>query len=350
MMGSYPSKIVGYMLTSPESNNFVDYFITMLNLNKLMQLIIVTFLIVIIARRRQRSFKWQPRGVSYQRYIWYAVVHILSDYDSFKRYTRFAPTIFVTYLYNPIQNELNISREHYLFPDANDHRHRHCAISNVARVIRCCMFFAGWNRESLKFVFQQSKSTISRDCIFISRVIIQKLYQRYVYSPLPGTREYNQWLGAGVFARYFPYTIYAADIVKIKILRPLVNQRDFYDGHKHEHNVGYLIKCNGYGWPSYCLGPGPGHIRDATFYANSAIFRHAWRFCAVNNYIFGDRIFRYCPPPMLTAYTGLLVYTYMQLLFNYHQSESRIIIENLFGRLKVLFPIFFFHRYRLEYL
>eukprot|EP01084_Bolivina_argentea_P128920 227795_1 len=271
----------------------------MINLNKLMRLILITSLILIIAR--QRTFRWQPRGVTYRRYLWYAVINVLGDYDSFRRYTRFTPDVFMHYYYQLIVDDLNMSQAHYLLPDADEHRHRQRAISKISRAIRCSMFFAGWNRSSLVFIFQQSYSTVSRDCIFISRVIVKKLYNKYIYSPLPGTREYNDWVGAGVFAPYFPTTIYAGDVMKISIPRPIMNQRDFYDGHHHEHNVGYFITVNGWGQPCYALGPASGRNQDGTL------------------------IFRYFPPPMLTAYTGLMVYTYFQLFFNYHQSESNLL-------------------------
>eukprot|EP01084_Bolivina_argentea_P128919 227793_1 len=98
----------------------------MINLNKLMRLILITSLILIIAR--QRTFRWQPRGVTYRRYLWYAVINVLGDYDSFRRYTRFTPDVFIHYYYELIVDDLNMSHAHYLLPDADEHLHRQRAI------------------------------------------------------------------------------------------------------------------------------------------------------------------------------------------------------------------------------
>eukprot|EP01083_Nonionella_stella_P182366 656061_1 len=306
-------------------------------MNKLMRIILILGVVMLV--KHLSNYRMQPRGVSYTRYIWPVLVNIFENVDVFKEHTRFEPMIFITYVWNPIKRNMRLSREHFLVTDGIIHQNRRAQIPDVCRVIRALMWYSGWKPKSLVLIFKQSKSTISRDVRFIAQLINMRLYSRHIYCPIPGSTAYQLWLGAGVFYPRWPSVIYAVDVMKLSIARPCFNQQDFYDGHHHDHNIGYLVACNGWGWPCYIYGPQPGHRNDLSYYRNCQLYRNPDRFVFGGNYVFGDRIFRYYDVPMITPFHGMWFYTLYELLFNYYQSQSRVIIENLFGRFKVLWNI-----------
>ncbi len=316
----------------------------MVNLTKVAQILLIYAVVTIIKAKRSRKL----RG-SYKKLLFISLAQILSDFDLFQSCTRFQPQIWLQYLYRPIMAHLNDGREFYLFPGVHQ-RQRRKALPKELRLLRFNMRYTGWRTSALVLIFGQSRQTVNRDCTFIAQVIVKTLYKKYIHLAVPGTREYSQWLGCGVFAPHFMTTIYAVDMMKIKIYKPRVNQRDYFDGHHHEHNVGFGVMCNGFGGPSLVSAPFPGRIPDGTIWHHMLTYANLDINVLPNHYIIGDRIFRFEPPPMLTAYTGYDEYTPQQLLFNYHQASSRIIIENLFGRFKVLFPIFYLWIWPLEWI
>ncbi len=152
----------------------------------------------------------------------------------------------------------------------------------------------------------------------------------------------------GVFNLYFKTSIYAMDIVKFKIKCPRCNQRDYYDGHHCEHNVGVGVVCNGKGVPCLVSDAVAGRISDLTIWNTMCTTSNILQLVLPGNYILADRMFRYLNPPILTAYTGYMILTLHQLYFNYFQSSSRMIIENLFGRVKCYWPIFYYFPFSLN--
>ena len=70
-------------------------------------------------------------------------------------------------------------------------------------------------------------STGNHFWMHICTLVLHQLSPTYLYAPTPGSFE-------------FPHVVYAADVVKISIRRPMKNHRHFFDGHHWEYNVGLL--------------------------------------------------------------------------------------------------------------
>ena len=305
-----------------------------MNLSRVLQLYIVTAIIIVwyILNSTLRD----KRG-SYNKLLWFHCAEILSDYDIFRRYTRFTPTTFVNYLWLPLQDDLKLPRNFML---SNTRRKQKCQISDINRLIRYCMYMAGWTTASLSLIFRQSCETVICDIDFIAELIVSKLYNKYIYLPPVNSLKYNSLIGSGVLDPYFPNAIYVIDVVKIRIQKPRYNQRNYYDGHHKQHDCGFLVMCTGSGEPVFISDQFEGRKPDGVIWHESSISSNTHQYIQPNNYILADRIFRYEPPPLLTSYTGYNHYTQHQLLFNYHHAQCRVIVENLFGRLKKLYPCF----------
>eukprot|EP01084_Bolivina_argentea_P144233 253121_1 len=74
-------------------------------------------------------------------------------------------------------------------------------------------------------------------------------------------------------------------------------------------------------------------------YSDSALFRNRPLYIRDGHYMLGDGIFRFFEPPMLTRYCNRAVLSIEQEAYNYTHSECRVLIENVIGRVKVLFPV-----------
>eukprot|EP01083_Nonionella_stella_P001723 4909_1 len=316
-------------------------------LNRLMKILIIFGILLLLRHLNAPERARTRRSQTYRRLISFQLVSVLTEANAFRRYTRFEPQIFLTRLYRPIQAALNRPRGYYS-NSARQRRQRSYFIPSIYRLIRFCMFFAGWSRVSLSFVFDQSITTTRQDIKHISQAIVYNLYDDYVNSPPPGSPNYNALVGAGVFAEHFPTMVYALDICKLKVSRPILHQRDFYDGHHGEHNVGYLVACNGHGHPTYCYGPLPGRYNDLSYYIRCGFYLQPYRYVLNGHYIAADRIFRYYPPPILCAYCGYAQLTVYQMFYNHYHARARVIIENLFGRIKRCIPMWRDYRFSLD--
>eukprot|EP01083_Nonionella_stella_P091714 256453_1 len=311
-------------------------------LRRILEILLLSALLLFKTHHREK------RG-PYQVFALISGVQILSQYDLFYRCTRFCPQVFVQHLYGPIQSDLDCAREYYLIPSIVQRRRRK-PLPKLLRCIRFCMRYSGWPTATLILIFGQSQQTIDRDCVFIAQIIVHKLYTKYVHLAYPGTPEYASWLGCGVFESHFPTMLYAIDIMRIPCNKPRTNQRDFFDGHIHSHAVGIGAMCNGDGIPCYVSRAYSGHTQDGTIWQRMKRRINLNRYVLPHNYIAADRIFRYEDPPILTHYTAHDHFTMEMLLFNYQLSSSRIIIENMFGRFKTIFPIFRLWTFGMEHI
>eukprot|EP01083_Nonionella_stella_P002239 6446_1 len=316
-------------------------------MNKLMRLLLIIAIVTLTHRLLRQNIGNVDHG-HYSCLLFGGIVNILSEVDIFKKYTRLDPHIFLHYVWYPLKPHLNISREHFMVHDNQEHRRRRTQLPNIFRTVRALMCYAGYKMNSLVLIFNQTNGTISMDVKFIGQLIVATLYDGYVYCPTPGSPAYYQTVGSGVFEGIFPHTCYSLDVVKVRIPRPVAHQRDYFDGHHGHHAFGYLCMVNGFGEPVYVYGPYEGRINDITYYTNCAIYREPLRFLLPNDLVFADRIFRYFPPPIVTPYCGLVVFTLYQLLFNFMHAHCRVLVENFFGRLKSIWRIFLYYPYSLQ--
>ena len=107
--------------------------------------------------------------------------------------------------------------------------------------------------------------------------------------------------------------------------------RDFYDGHKHQHNAGIL---NFVGYDGCChgfSGPNWGSMNDIQMWYSSDQFQHRNRWFG-NGTILGDGIFKYCRGNIVAQFLNPV--SARERLFNVLHTLSRVPVEHYHGRLK----------------
>ena len=120
-----------------------------------------------------------------------------------------------------------------------------------------------------------------------------------------------------------------------------VPHRPYYDGHHKFYCLGFIVFVDGSGVARYVHGGLPGAQNDINIWRDSSFSRNTNNFIAPTDYILFDGIFSFLGYPFICPFRGdTSQLTSQQRAFNLYQREARAIIENYFGRLKTIFPIF----------
>lgn len=80
----------------------------------------------------------------------------------------------------------------------------------------------------------------------------------------------RQWRNLRNTWRHFPNAVGAIDGTYTPINRPMVNQRNFYSGHRHRHLMSIQVVCDSLGHIRFIQAGFPGHLNDAGTYLRMA--------------------------------------------------------------------------------
>eukprot|EP01083_Nonionella_stella_P071826 193171_1 len=227
-------------------------------------------------------------------------------------------------------------------------RIRPAQISIAQRLFRFNVIMTVGDFRNAAWMSDQHITSIYRDFHHVSEVLLHQLSPIYLYAPDPYSWEYDTLVGTGPFAA-FPNCMFAADVVKFAIQSPQVDNRAFFDGHHWEYNMGMWVACDSSGVIRIALGPEPGSVNDITIFASSDLSNNLDTVLQDRHLILFDGIYHFYGHPFLTPFTehhGHVI-TDRERLFNERQRHSRVIIEHVFGLVKIRFQILY-HKYRLR--
>ena len=138
------------------------------------------------------------------------------------------------------------------------------------------MFNTNHSVTTLQATFGQAKSIIFEDYKFISRSLVFAFGREWLSLPEAGTVEYNNLLGAGVFSEgdqvIFGNVPHVCDVTSIRICRPKLAQRAYFNGHKKYHTVDFHCVHSGTGRVYSVVGPIPGAHNDVHSARQSLIY------------------------------------------------------------------------------
>jgi len=314
-------------------------------------LIIIIFLSLYQANPNLFRRSWKIRAPQLN-----SIDYGLANRADFIAMTRFDVPVFLKYIVDPVRHILNKTNHEVdlwlnddntaVFQYNAKHRKKTLDVNN--RCMRALMFNTSFPSQALKFMFGQCKSAIYEDADRIMRVLAKANAAKFRL-PLAGTAEYNANVGIGVLNDTFDTAVLIMDGHKVPIQRPQ-QQREYYDNRKKMHCKNYLILHDGNGIAKYIHGGVPGRYNDITLWRDSSLYRQAPLFVAPNNWILCDGAWRNEGPPLLCGFTdrpnGML--NALELVFNYLHSEARVISENYYGRLHMLWPILNYWTLRLD--
>ena len=121
--------------------------------------------------------------------------------------------------------------------------------------------------------------------------------------------------------------------------KPKIAQREYYDGRKKFHCKNYLCLHDGTGSSVYIHGGERGSTEDVTLLRRSSFRSNLHQYVEIGDYVFCDGAWKNEGPPFSCRFTDRANLTAAELAFNHALSEKRIICENYYGRLHLLFPI-----------
>ena len=140
----------------------------------------------------------------------------------FLRLTTFNLKVFKEQIIFPVRAIFDRPR-HQIIAYIHGDMHAFLKVSNGKRTIlsiedrfmRALMFWRGCKIQVLEIMFGQKKTTIYEDAWLIIRVLCKAMASRFQL-PLKNSQEYQQRVGAGVFAGTFPNAVYIMDGHKVK--------------------------------------------------------------------------------------------------------------------------------------
>eukprot|EP01083_Nonionella_stella_P167425 562674_1 len=208
----------------------------------------------------------------------------------FKRFTNMTVDVFVSRLLSPIFERMKLPRD--FWQNNVIRKCRRAQIHMADRVVRACMVSRGVKLSHAAFFSNQATTTVAKDVKHVARIIVTYLSNQYLYLPPVDGPEYNALKGAGNFVD-FPQAVYAGDVTKIRIPRPVKDQELFYDGHHHMHSVGFLCFIDGNGVCRGIHGPSIGRKNDIQIWCDSVWCEQVHDLVAAGDLILFDGAFRY---------------------------------------------------------
>ena len=237
------------------------------------------------------------------------------------------------------------------------------------RCVRWLMFLKGSKPRDLATMFGQSMSATHKDLAYLSHLVSLYLYPHWVRMIERDSVEYTQLKGRHCFIST-EQAIYAADIMKIRIRRPLdmYVQSRFFSAKPGAHALGCCVFVDSMGVARHVMGPVPGAFSDNTyvnysqFALNHAQYVHMQQFVHTHNAGLLCLIHRHVRQPDRVLIDGCIgpfasdifsgpmykhqdahynVPRWIRVLDKFH-CRSRVLIENYFSLYKNLFPVFQF--------
>jgi len=284
----------------------------------------------------------KPYRITSQRFT---LAGFMSDRTGrMKKYIGFGKKVFLKHIYAPLNKELVRITEGKL-------KRRAYQLSNFHRIVRWIRLLRGSKVADLVEFFGQSQSTVNRDCKLLSHLFIATQYVKWVHPMATGSPEYLTNRGSGNFLGY-PNAVYAGDIVQVQIPKPTLKQSFFYS-YKHKcHSLGFMVAVDSRGLARLVAGPCGGVVNDVTFMKNSKLEDKLKSMVATGDTILYDGAFKSLYADLYT--TPIISRgsnTYMALhpsTVNLHDKchrSARVIVENYFGGLKSLFPIWRYYQW-----
>ena len=278
----------------------------------------------------------------------------LNNRAQFIQMTCFDVPVFLSHIVNPLRNILRKPTSYigaWLNDGLNVHhlslqlRRQTHSIEN--RAMRFLMLNRSYPIPALEHLFGQRRSTIYEDAWLLAKCIA-KLTSNGFHLPHANTPEYNSLLGVGVLNNFCSNRIpYIMDGHEVPIQKP-AQQRLYYDGRKKKHVCNFLMLHDGNGVCRYVHGAIQGSHNDITLLRDSDFFTNLDFVIDFNHFILCDGAWRYEGAPFLCSYTDRTFYTVLETVFNFLHAEARVICENYYGRLHLLFPILDYWTLRLD--
>eukprot|EP01083_Nonionella_stella_P090831 253821_1 len=265
----------------------------------------------------------------------------------FIRLTRWEITTFIDLWVQPLDHILNRTDKQikkWIF-DNDYHAIYHAKrkgppkrLDTANRLMRYFMFCSGCKIPTLELLFGQRKSEIYEDSFLISMVIVKKWK---ITLPDKESEEYRRRVGSGTFAGVFDLAVYAMDGHQVSVCKPSYQQREFYDGRVKTHCVNYLYLHESDGTAAYVSKGKPGRKNDINLLNTSSFYLQIDRYIDIarGHGILCDGIWRHEAAPFITRFCERDDLSIGEIIFNYYQSEKRVIAENYYGRLHKLWDI-----------
>lgn len=279
---------------------------------------------------------------------------MLGQPGTFRNVIRIEPMIFLEHIAQPLVNFCRLPRGYLARTDyalrGHVQRMRRSQVNAVNRILRYVLRLRGVPTSIIAWIFDQDPSTITRDFHHIGTLVMERLAPVHLTRLVPGSAEYLAKRGAGAF-RHFPNAVMAVDVVKVAMRRPYALDQDLYcDGHKREHNFGFLCGVDSDGICTYAQGHQPGSINDIQAYYEGDLRNHRNRYLLPGDRVLADGIFARVEGgngPFIVPVCYLRrALTLAEARFNEIQAWDRSIVEHFFGRLKNLFPVLYWFPFR----
>ena len=267
---------------------------------------------------------------------------------TFANLTRIEPHLFMEHVAAPIYDFCRLPRgflynTEYMMSGAVSTMRR-AQIDALDRLVRFWLRLRGVPVSMLSFLYDQHPTTVYRDCIHVAELVNEKLQTEWIQPIAIGSAEYHAKRGQGAF-EHFPNALYAIDATKCHKRRPYnLDHGLYYDGHKHEYNIGFLCGVDCDGLVRFVSGHYPGSCNDIEMYYDSDLYRQRNAYLGPNDKVLADGIFARVqggngPFIVPVCYMDRDL-TLAESRFNKIQSWDRAINEHYFSRLKGLFPVF----------
>ena len=114
-------------------------------------------------------------------------------------------------------------------------------------------------------------------------------------------------------------------------------QRNYYDGHHRQHDVGFLTFCDCFGVTRLVHGPVRGAANDINSWYTSDFKQNINRYFGNHGKVLFDGIYAYVNGPFICSFPNPS--NLREYLFNALHSQARSIIENTYSRQKLWWPI-----------
>lgn len=202
------------------------------------------------------------------------------DEAKFIERTRFSTHVFETVLCPAVIPVMRAQSRHTLI-------HKPCQLEDRLRLVRYLIVLADGKYNMAVEMFNQSTSTVQRDCLFISKCVCVGL-SHYMQPIELGSYEYF-FLKGNFHLAFAPDALYIGDVTPIKIERPKEDQHIYYNGHRKCHVLNVLCIMDSKGRYRRVYGPYVGSIHDVRIWKNCEFCLNIDRYLARNDLLVYDK-------------------------------------------------------------
>lgn len=264
-------------------------------------------------------------------------------YEYFKRdrvrfveRTRFTPDVFERVIAPAVLPVIRSRSRHTDF-------YKPCQLEDTMRLCRYLNVMAEGKYSMPKELFKQSKTTIQRDTLFLSKCVTTGL--AHFMRPIElGSREYHRLKGTNHLS-FHRDALYIGDVTPIYIKRPVKDQHIYYNGHRKKHCFNVLSIMDSKGRFRAVYGPYVGSIHDNRIWINSDFCLNIENYLGQDDLIVYDKGLAHTHSHRdkillpLSTFTGRPLATPAMKRFDKRIRKCRVLVENGFGRLKGLWKI-----------